>query len=76
MSEEQAPYRTSKPVTTVAQAAHACRERVLHVQGQLNQLLSGLRAGTIDAWAARERSERLIDELRAAADELEGSRLD
>ena len=75
MSEERAPYRTSPP-PTLPQAAHACRERVLRVQGELNQLLSGLRAGTIDAWAARERSERLTDELRATADELESSRLD
>ena len=75
MSEEQAPYRTSPPPTP-AQTAHACRERVLHVQGQLNQLLSGLRAGTIDERTAQEQRERLIGELRAAADELESSRLD
>ena len=75
MSEEQTPYRTSMSPTP-ALAAHACRERVLHVQGQLNQLLSGLRAGTIDERTAREQRERLTDELRAAADELEGSRLD
>ena len=75
MPEEQASYRTSPPPTP-AQAAHACRERVLRVQGELTQLLANLRAGTIDNRAARERRERLTDELRAAADELEGSRLD
>ena len=75
MSEEQTPYRTSMSPTP-ALAAHACRERVLRVQGELIQLLANLRAGTIDNRAARERRERLTDELRAAADELEGSRLD
>ena len=70
MSEEQAPYRTSTP-PTLAQAAHACREWVLRVQGKLNQLLSDLRAGTIGDRAARKRSEHLTGELRAAADELE-----
>jgi chromosome segregation ATPase len=76
MSEEQAPYRTSTSATTLAQAAHACRERVLHVQGELNKLLSALHTGTIDERTAQERRERLTDELRAAADELERSRLD
>jgi len=72
MSEEQAPYRTSTTAPALARAAHACRERVLHVSGQLNRLLGDLRAGDVEIRAAQQRRSRLVDELRAAADELEG----
>lgn len=71
MSEEQARYHPTTTTPTLAQAAHACRERVFHVTGELNQLLSRVRAGEIDARAAQERCQRLSHELRAAADALE-----
>jgi hypothetical protein len=72
MSEEQAPYHTSTSAAALARAAHACRERVLHVGGALSQLLSDVRAGELDDRAAVKRCERLSDELRKAAEELEG----
>ncbi|GEM_PF-3788602 len=72
MSEEQAPYRTSTTAPALARAAHACRERVLHVSGALNRLLGDLRADDVEIQAAEEWRTCLVDELRAAADELEG----
>jgi hypothetical protein len=76
MSEDQAPYHTSTTPTTIAQAAHDCRERVLRANGELNRLLAGVRTGEIDARAAQERCRRLSRELRAAADALERSSAD
>lgn len=76
MSEEQAPYHTSTSAEALARAAHACRERVLHVSGELGELLSSVRAGELDDRTAVERCERLSDELRMAAEELEGRSAD
>jgi len=71
MSEEQVPYHTPATSTTIARAAHASRERVFHVTGEINQLLADIRAGEIDAMTAQERCRRLATELRTAAEELE-----
>ena len=76
MSEEQVPYHTPTTPTTIARAAHASRERVFHVTGELNQLLADIRANEIDARTAQERCRRLSNELRAAADELDGPSAD
>jgi len=72
MSEEQVPYHTSTTSTTIARAAHACRERIFHVTGELNQLLADVRAGEIDVRTAQKRCRCLSTELRAAAEALDG----
>ena len=76
MSEEKVPYHTSTTPTTIARAAHACRERVFHVTGELNQLLADIRANEIDARTAQEQCQRLSTKLRTAADELDGPSAD